>query len=39
MLLLAWEYTEAAIRRCFTKYVFLKFLQNSQDNICAKIPF
>ena len=28
---------EAAVRRCLTKYVFLKFSQNSQENNCAKI--
>ena len=30
---------ESALRRCFTKYVFLKFSQNSQENTCAKFSF
>ena len=30
---------EAAVRRCLTKYVFLKFSQNSQENTCAKFSF
>ena len=33
------QYTEAIICRCFTKWMFLKFWQNSQDNTCAVIPF
>ena len=30
---------ESAVRRCLTKYVFLKFSQNSQENTCAKFSF
>ena len=26
---------EAVVRRCFVKKVFLKILQNSQENTCA----
>ena len=32
---LAW--TEAAVRRCSSKLIFLKILQNSQENTCARI--
>ena len=31
ILILAWQYTKAVVRRCFTKYIFLKIFQNSQD--------
>ena len=30
---------EAAIRKCFTKLVFLKILQNSQENTCVGVTF
>ena len=30
---------EAGFRRCFVKKVFLKFLQNSQENTCARASF
>ena len=31
--------TEAAVRRWFTKQIFLKISQNSQENICAGVSF
>ena len=31
--------TEAVIRRCSVKKVFLKISQNSQENTCATVPF
>ena len=31
--------TEAIIRRCFVKNVFLKFLQNSKENTCSRVSF
>ena len=31
--------TEAVARRCFVKKVFLEFLQNSQENIFARVSF
>ena len=37
MLKFLWQYTEAAIWRCFTRQVFLKILQNSQDKTCARV--
>ena len=30
---------EAATRRCSAKKVFLEILENSQENICAKVIF
>ena len=31
--------TDAAARRCFSKKMFLKISQNSQENTCARISF
>ena len=31
--------TEAAVRRCSSKYVFLNILKNSQENFCARVSF
>ena len=36
---LIFEVTEAVVRRCSVKKVFLKFLQNSQENTCARVSF
>ena len=33
------HYREAVVQRCSVKKVFLKFLQNSQENTCARICF
>ena len=30
---------KAAVRWCFSKWVFLKMLQYSQKNICAEVSF
>ena len=32
-------YTQAVTRRCSLKKVFLEILQNSQENICARVSF
>ena len=32
-------YVEAVARRCSMKYVFLKVLQNSQENTCVGVSF
>ena len=32
-------FSEAAVRRCSTEYVFLKFRKNSQENIYAGVTF
>ena len=32
-------YTEAAICRCSVKKIFLKILQNSQENTCGRVNF
>ena len=31
--------SEAAVRRCFTKWLFLKILQNSQGNMYVGVTF
>ena len=31
--------SEAAIRRCSSKYVFLKIPQNSKENTCVRVSF
>ena len=31
--------SEAVVRRCFIKKMFLEILQNSQENTCAKVSF
>ena len=31
--------TKAAVRRCFSKQVFLKISQYSQENICVRVFF
>ena len=31
--------SEAAVRKCFAKYVFIKILQNSQEKACAGVSF
>ena len=31
--------TEAVVRRCSVKKVFLELLQNSQESTCARVPF
>ena len=31
--------TEAVVRRCSVKKVFLEISQNSQENTCARVPF
>ena len=36
---LIFEVTEAVVQRCSVKKVFLKFLQNSQENTCARVSF
>ena len=36
---LALPETEALIHRCSVKKVFLKILQNSQENTCARVSF
>ena len=36
---LAAQNTEAVVRRCSVKKVFLEILQNSQENTCARISF
>ena len=33
------NYTEAVLRRCSSKYVFLKILQISHENTCVGISF
>ena len=33
------EQTEAVVQRCSVKKVFLKILQNSQKNTCARVSF
>ena len=33
------EGTEAVVRRCSAKKVFLKVSQNSQENACARVSF
>ena len=33
------EYSEAVIRRCPAKKVFLEILQNLQENICVSVSF
>ena len=32
-------YTEAVVQKCSVKQVFLKILQNSQENNCDGAPF
>ena len=32
-------FTEAVVRRCSIKKVFLKLSQNSQENACARVSF
>ena len=31
--------SEAVVRRCFAKQVFLEITQNSQERTCASVPF
>ena len=31
--------TEAVTQKCFVKNVFLEILQNSQENMCARVSF
>ena len=33
------ECTEAVVRRCFVKKVFLKIPQNSQESTCTRVSF
>ena len=33
------EDEKAVVRRCSIKKVFLKFLQNSQENTCVRVSF
>ena len=33
------KFTEAVVRRCSVKKVFLKVSQNSQENSCARVSF
>ena len=33
------QYSVAVVCRFFTKYLFFKILQNSQDHTCAKVSF
>ena len=34
-----YQLTEAVVRRCSVKKVFLEILQNSQENTCARVSF
>ena len=33
------EYTEVVVGRCSVNKMFLKILQNSQENTCAEVSF
>ena len=33
------KYAEAVVQKCSIKKVFLKFLQNSEENTCARVSF
>ena len=33
------DFTEAVVRRCSVKKVFLKIFQNSQENTCTRDSF
>ena len=33
------HFTQASVRACSTKYVFLKILENVKENTCAKVLF